>query len=227
VIGDLERAVGDEGPLLLDFDGPICRVFAGYPADAVADRARETVTRYGGAVPLSIADTSDPLAVLQWSATLGRPDIVSAMEQELMSAELQAVETAEETQGVRALIRAASSAGRPIAVVSNNSAPSIQAFLEARSLAKYVSVVEGRPWGRPDWMKPHPHLLFNAIRDLASEPGHCVFIGDSMTDIEAGRAAGVRVIAYANRASKVELFRAADPDALVTSMGNVADAVVR
>jgi HAD superfamily hydrolase (TIGR01509 family) len=225
MIGNLERAVGDEGPLLLDFDGPICRVFAGYPADSVADRARQVATRFGEAVPVSIADTGDPLAVLQWAATLGRPDIVLSMEQELTSAELHAVETAEETHGVRALIRAASAAGRPIAVVSNNSAPAIHKFLEARSLAKYVSAVEGRPSGRPDWMKPHPYLLFNAIRDLASEPSACVFIGDSMTDIDAGRAAGVRVIAYANRACKVEPFRAADPDAFVTSMGNVADAV--
>ncbi|MFI5953791.1 HAD family hydrolase [Cryptosporangium sp. NPDC051539] len=223
--GELERVVGRSGPLLLDFDGPICRVFAGYPAAAVADRVREVAIRYGEAVPAEIADTGDPLKVLYWSATLDRLDVVSSMEQELASAELHAIETAEETPGVRALIRAASSTGRPVAVVSNNSAPAIQSFLDSRSLAESVSAVAGRPWGRPDQMKPHPHLLFEAIRDLGSKPDECVFVGDSMTDIEAGRAAGVRVVAFANRPSKIERFRAASPDALVTSMGSVADAV--
>ncbi|TQS43728.1 HAD family hydrolase [Cryptosporangium phraense] len=221
----LEQIVGYTGPLLLDFDGPICHVFAGYPATSVADRAREVAIRYGESLPLDIAETGDPLAVLHWSATLDRPDVVLSMEQEISGAELRAIETAEETPGARALIRAAAKSSRPVAVVSNNSAGAIREFLRARSLADYVSSIAGRPAGHPGLMKPHPHLLTRTIGDLGSEPGECVFIGDSMTDIEAARAAGVRVIAYANRPSKVELFRAAAPDALVTSMGNIADAI--
>lgn len=41
------------------------------------------------------------------------------------------------------------------------------------------------------------------------------------TDIEAARAAGVRVIGYANRSWKVNAFSAAD--AVVTSMGDLAE----
>jgi len=56
-----------------------------------------------------------------------------------------------------------------------------------------------------------------------AEVRNCTLIGDSLTDIEAARAAGVRVVGYANKAWKVDAFSAAD--AVVTSMEDIAVAV--
>lgn len=45
--------------------------------------------------------------------------------------------------------------------------------------------------------KPHPAPLLEAARQLALEPGHCVYVGDDLRDIQAGRAAGMPVLAAA------------------------------
>lgn len=40
--------------------------------------------------------------------------------------------------------------------------------------------------------KPAPGMLLEAITDFGLEPERCWFLGDSITDAQAGRAAGVR-----------------------------------
>lgn len=43
--------------------------------------------------------------------------------------------------------------------------------------------------------KPHPEPLFEAARQVGAQPRHCVYIGDDLRDIQAGRAAGMAVLA--------------------------------
>jgi len=43
--------------------------------------------------------------------------------------------------------------------------------------------------------KPHPEPLLHAARLVGVEPARCVYIGDDLRDIEAGRAAGMKTIA--------------------------------
>ena len=45
--------------------------------------------------------------------------------------------------------------------------------------------------------KPHPEPLLHAARLLAVDPAVCVYVGDDLRDIEAGRAAGMKTIAAA------------------------------
>ena len=45
--------------------------------------------------------------------------------------------------------------------------------------------------------KPHPAPLLEAARRLAVEPGECVYVGDDLRDMLAGRAAGMRTLAAA------------------------------
>lgn len=44
--------------------------------------------------------------------------------------------------------------------------------------------------------KPHPEPLLLAAQKLGVTPAECVYIGDAMSDIEAGRAAGMKIIIY-------------------------------
>ncbi|WP_369690010.1 HAD hydrolase-like protein [Nocardia puris] len=46
----------------------------------------------------------------------------------------------------------------------------------------------------------------------------CVFVGDSATDIEASRLAGIPVNVFANKLEKVSRFIALTPATLVTSI---------
>lgn len=41
--------------------------------------------------------------------------------------------------------------------------------------------------------KPHPEPLLAACRAIGVAPGDCVYVGDDLRDVEAGRAAGMKV----------------------------------
>jgi beta-phosphoglucomutase-like phosphatase (HAD superfamily) len=54
--------------------------------------------------------------------------------------------------------------------------------------------VVGRAHADPSQMKPSPRPIFDAVRTLKATPGSCVLVGDSLSDIDAARAAEVPVI---------------------------------
>jgi N-acetyl-D-muramate 6-phosphate phosphatase len=45
--------------------------------------------------------------------------------------------------------------------------------------------------------KPHPAPLLEAARRLGVMPAHCVYVGDDLRDVQAGRAAGMATVAVA------------------------------
>ncbi|HET9656724.1 MAG TPA: HAD hydrolase-like protein, partial [Kineosporiaceae bacterium] len=130
------------------------------------------------------------------------------------------------TPFAREIIVSAWKSGRPVAVVSNNSAEAVKVYLDNHDLSPYVCPIVGRAYAEPARMKPSPGPVLAALTHLASAPGAAVLIGDSLTDIRASQAAGVRVIAYANKAHKVAPFRDAGADAVVTTLADVARILV-
>lgn len=66
-------------------------------------------------------------------------------------------------------------------------------------------------------------MVLDAVLKVGGEPAACVLVGDSITDIQAARAAGVRVIGYANRPRKVVPFAIAD--AVITTTADMAAAL--
>ena len=130
--------------VLLDFDGPVCSIFAGYPAPKVAAELVDMLQRQGVAMPPSLAAEPDPLEVLRWAGTAGDPAVTRTAEDALCAAELRAVESAGPTPYGREVIVAARQASLPVAVVSNNSAGAVNAYLSAHRLASYVSPEIGR-----------------------------------------------------------------------------------
>jgi HAD superfamily hydrolase (TIGR01509 family) len=216
----VENIVG-AGPLLLDFDGPVCSIFAGLRASDVAAELVNVLRGNGVKLPDAVATEPDPLAVLRWTGDNCGPALTTAVEDLLCALELRAIGSASPTPSGREVILAARGAGLPVAVVSNNSAGAVAAYLSTYGLAKYVGVIVGRPYARPERMKPHPAPILEAVRALAAEPPACVLIGDSLTDVKAARAAGVRVIGFANRQHKVKALESAD--FVITSMSIVAE----
>jgi D-glycero-D-manno-heptose 1,7-bisphosphate phosphatase len=43
------------------------------------------------------------------------------------------------------------------------------------------------------WRKPKPGMLLQAVADLGLDPARCAIVGDKMSDMEAGAAAGIGV----------------------------------
>lgn len=218
----LTRLIG-AGPLLLDFDGPVCSIFAGEPAPRVAKELVTLLDSERIAIPSEIRGEEDPLAVLRWAAETCPTEVVGAVEDAMCEAELRAVRTAAPTPFSREVIEGASSQAVPLAVVSNNSETAIRAYLAAHGLADHIGPIVGRPHAEPARMKPNPWAVIAAVDALRADLRSCTLIGDSLTDIEAARAAGVNIIGYANRVWKVEAFSSAD--AVVTSMGDIAAAL--
>ncbi|MGV9981369.1 HAD family hydrolase [Micromonospora wenchangensis] len=223
---DLGRLFDEVGAVLLDFDGPVCSVFAGYPAPQVAAELVDVLRRHGIEVPPDLASEPDPLEVLRHVGASGDQDATRAVEDALCAAERRAIETAEPTPYSREVIVAARQAGLPVAVVSNNSAGAVSAYLAAHRLAIHVSPIVGRAYANPQQMKPDPAPILQAAHAVGESPTRSVLVGDSLTDIDGARAVGVRVIGYANRVAKAERFRAAEADVVVTSMREIADALV-
>ncbi|WP_432981585.1 HAD family hydrolase [Dactylosporangium sp. CA-233914] len=212
--------------ILLDFDGPVCSIFSGYPAPLIAAELLNLLDARGVDLPDDVRSETDPMEVLRWSATLGKPELLREVEDGLCRAELLAAETAIPAPYGREVIVAARDAGLPVAIVSNNSAGAIEAYLATRRLAHHIAYVAGRAYAQPERMKPNPEPLWRAATALDIEPTTCVLIGDSLFDIEGAQAAGVPVIAYANKPPKMQRFTDASADVVLTSMGDIATALL-
>jgi HAD superfamily hydrolase (TIGR01662 family) len=185
--------------VLLDFDGPICAVFGGALSDRdVADRLKPLL---GGTIPVGVANARDPFDVLRYAASCG-PATAKVVETQLRRLELEAVASAPLTPGAVEAIRSLHLPGFTITVVSNNSTDAIRSFLVIHEHASHVRGISGRTRVDPSFLKPNPFLLEQAIQSLGTSPKSCVMVGDSVADIDAARAAGVSVIAYANKPDK-------------------------
>ncbi|TXS13978.1 HAD family hydrolase [Streptomyces sp. adm13(2018)] len=222
----LAAVLADCDAILFDFDGPICHVFRGLPAPEVAKDLSALLATLAPQLADAAHSTDDPMVVHQLAREGGR-DVLTAVEAALTDAEVRAVVVAGEPMGgaVEAMI-AARSSGRRVAVVSNNSGDCVHAYLAAQGLTGAVEVVVGRPVLRPDLMKPSPHPLLEAAAALGVSPSRSALVGDSVTDIEAARAAGAGSIGFANKHGKREALTAAGAGAVVTDMRSIASAFV-
>ncbi|MEY9870686.1 beta-phosphoglucomutase-like phosphatase (HAD superfamily) [Streptacidiphilus sp. MAP12-33] len=210
--------------ILLDFDGPVCSVFAGLSAVEVAERLRGHLVAQDEHVPAEWSTENDPVALLRRVAD-SRPDLVPGVDAALTALEVEAVGMSQPTPGSGALLLACAESKRSVSVVSNNSAAAITAFLAAHGLSGYVAGIFGRVPGDPSSMKPNPRLLLEAMEAEASKPQQCIFIGDAARDVEAGEAAGVATIGYANKPGKDVRLANAGAAAVVDSMLLIANAL--
>jgi phosphoglycolate phosphatase len=191
--------------LMLDFDGPVCSVFAGYPAPQIAKHLTAVATKSGVTLPDGQTDPHEVLRsvdAISWQA--GR-----AVELALQAAELEAVESAIPTPGALSLIEHCVATDRQVAIVSNNHGPAIQKYIQFHGLTASISCVVGRD---------AVDVRLMALRAMQADPDHAGFVGDSESDIEAGRLAEVLTIGYANKPGKRERLAAAGADLIVADM---------
>jgi HAD superfamily hydrolase (TIGR01509 family) len=210
--------------VLLDFDGPMCATFSGISSAAATHELGDLLAQHGVNVPNYLLETADPFALLYYVAA-NAPEHSAAAEQALTKLEITGVSTAQPTPGLRALLDALTSTGHTVTVVSNNSAPAVHAFVDAEHLNGAIRGVVARTEADPSLLKPDPHLLLLAARTLGAAPATCLLLGDSVTDVEAAHRAGTGSIAFANRPDKRDRFLAASPDAMVSSLLDVAAAL--
>ncbi|GAA1963420.1 HAD family phosphatase [Amycolatopsis minnesotensis] len=209
--------------LLLDFDGPICSVFAGLPASAVAEQLRVVLADGGHTeLPESVANADDPFDVFRYAATLG-DDEARYVEAAFTALEVEAIATAEPTPGAHALIHAWHNTGRPLAIVSNNSIAAIGVYVDLYNLNGTIDAFSGRSNSIASLLKPAPHLIFQAAENLNVATTDCILVGDSTSDTQAARSAGCRTIGYANKSGKRSRLVSAQTDTITGDMVNLAN----
>jgi HAD superfamily hydrolase (TIGR01509 family) len=214
--------IGRARVLLFDFDGPICSVFAGYPSVRAVSATLRALEASGLDICPEWLSLEDPHRLLAEVATR-IPEAVGIAEDSLTRSEVHAIDSAQITDGVKDLIDQITGRGQQWAVVSNNSQESIAQFCIREDFARTPSVTVGRPKGEPHLMKPDPFTLQRALELLDAQASDAVFIGDSVTDIQAGKALGIPTVGYANKPSKPRLLEAALADAVITSMHDLLD----
>jgi len=204
--------------LLLDFDGPICSIYAGLPAPTVAEKLRKL---FPGELPDEIANTPDPIEVFCYSATVS-DELAARVEAEMADLEVAAVPTAAPTPYVHEVIASARESGRTIGVVSNNSPRAVNAYLDRHGLSDSIRLVTARTSHDPGLLKPNPYLIDEAVRGLNADSAATTLVGDSLTDVEAAHGASVASIGYANKPGKRERMSQLQAGAVITSMADLA-----
>ncbi|MFC9440555.1 HAD family hydrolase [Nocardia sp. NPDC057030] len=207
--------------VLLDFDGPICSVFSSFSSK---DAARELAESVCEPLPSEVAASSDPFDILRFTAAGGSPAI-EVIERKFTELELKAIAVARPTPYAADAMHMLVDRRYRIVVVSNNSVTAVESYLRAHDLQAVVSGVYGRTSDNVEWLKPNPHLLNVAMKDLGSEPNECVFVGDSVTDIEASARASVPAVGFANRPGKAERFAESGAAVVITSMEQISGAL--
>ncbi|WP_216211804.1 HAD family hydrolase [Amycolatopsis aidingensis] len=209
--------------LLLDFDGPICAVFSGVPAEVVADQLRAVLADGGYTdLPNHVTTATDPFDVLRHAATLGT-DEARYVEAAFTAHEIDAITTAAPTPGAEQLMRHWHDSGRPLAIVSNNSEAAVSAYLDLHGLRPAVDYIAARTSSDPTLLKPSTHLVDRAITALSATPADCALLGDSVTDIQAAHAAGVAAIGYANKPGKHAKLTEAGADAVTETLSDLSN----
>ncbi len=139
---------------------------------------------------------------------------------------MEAITTAEPTPGAHDLIRTWSATSRPLAIVSNNSTIAIHAYLDLHDLQPHVTHVSARTNLDPALLKPHPHLLTTALTALNVPATATTFLGDSVTDIEAARAAHTMSIGYANKPGKTTELITAGADTVIPTPATLSKQIM-
>jgi len=74
--------------------------------------------------------------------------------------------------------------------------------------------------------KPAPDPLLLGSRKLAISPAQCMYVGDSRTDIQAGKAAGMKTVSVLTGIDDREALKREKPDAMIGSIAALKDLLV-
>jgi phosphoglycolate phosphatase-like HAD superfamily hydrolase len=222
----MDDLLGSADCVLFDFDGPLCRLFAGHPAGGIADRIRRDVIgprQSYGLLTEEMRATGDPLVLLRGLAP--GSELARLVERTLTEEELHATATAMPTPYADRLVHTLVATGRRVAVTTNNAQEVAETYLAGRRLGHYFTgTVHGRLHD-VSLLKPHPDCLERALAATGSTAGRAVMIGDTVPDHQAATAAGVPFVGYAPRAERREALHAAGARHIVGSLKEVLDVV--
>jgi phosphoglycolate phosphatase-like HAD superfamily hydrolase len=187
---------------LTDFDRTLAQLFDEAALQAAHLHLRDFYERHG--VPGEcLPDHGDPyLALVQaheWMRDNLAPrhtrELVRRAARRLARRELRAAGSASLFTGVDQTLQWLRARGVPVLVVSNNSTRAPWRTLRVNGVNDLVECVFGCTYHfEMDEMKPSPAPIDAALRHVNGFAQEAFFVGDSPTDMDAGRKAGVFTI---------------------------------
>lgn len=111
-------------------------------------------------------------------------------------------------------------------IVSTNQHRTIEAILDIHEIRADFEAHYGREMEPASLSKkkPNPHYLDSALVDLDVDPGNALFVGDSNSDVEAAKNAGVDA-AFVWREHRADYDLTHDPDYELETLHDLEDVV--
>jgi HAD superfamily hydrolase (TIGR01509 family) len=73
--------------------------------------------------------------------------------------------------------------------------------------------------------KPDPDPLIECAKQLDVDPNKCVYVGDTRTDIKAGKAAGMKTVGVLTGFDDYDMLAKEGPDAIIDSIRNLLEVI--
>ncbi|MGL5824134.1 MAG: HAD family hydrolase [Nocardioides sp.] len=200
--------------LLLDFDGPLTDLMP-YPVNQhAADVARAALNGHTK-LPGPLVATTDHLSILRYIND-HEPAQLDGVMTACVEAEIDAARTSPPSPHAVDLFNFAAGQELPVAVVSNNDARAVHAFLDRFGWTAHVRHYACRTPQNVARMKPAPDLLNAALTMFNAEPEQTVFVGDAVSDVQAGLTSGIPVIGVAKNETRRHELLDAGAQAVIT-----------
>jgi phosphoglycolate phosphatase len=74
--------------------------------------------------------------------------------------------------------------------------------------------------------KPAADPLIVCAQQLDLDPNKCAYVGDTHTDMQAGRAAGMKTVGVLTGFDELKLLQKEKPDAIIDSIGHLLEVIV-
>ena len=138
----------------------------------------------------------------------------------LQRADETMVALAEFYAGVPQTVKALRKLGIQLAIVSQKTRRYIQPILEKENLLEPFEVIVG---GGDATYKPDPEGLLMAVAQTGSVPENCLYVGDSVTDAETARRAGIAFVAVLSGVTPRAAFEDYDVYAILEDVSGLLD----
>jgi beta-phosphoglucomutase-like phosphatase (HAD superfamily) len=216
---ELDAIIRRARNLLLDFNGPVCELYARQPVSLAADHLRSILAAETIQLPHPVSTTTDPLAVLASAATISR-ELAERLESHLTQCELTAIPTAQPAGYLHDLIATARESGRTVTVLSTCSVQAVRMYLARNGLDDQVGLVVARQGYDPS-PADSSHLIRHALTAINADADACAVVAESPAVIEAAKSMGAATIAYAPHAETHDHLDATHPGVIVASLADI------
>ncbi len=210
---DLIRAV------IFDFDGTLAETNIDFAL--MRERVLEVAERWGLRERLNprryILEIVDDAASLLSGEDAARFRAEAA--EAMMEVELISTSVAAPFPGVPETLARLRACGRRVGIITRNCRAGVASVIERHPLDHEVLLTRDDV----ECVKPHPGHLHLALEALDVAPGEALMVGDHVTDIETGKAAGTFTAGVLTANTTREQFEEVGADLILESVAELAD----